>query len=249
MRDRDTNALLMTQNRDTLVTAFARNRYRTVAVMPGMWQSWPEGVFYRFDETYSGSRLDYWGPQFGWWDIPDQYAIAKMDALEINRSPRQPVFVFFPTVTSHIPFVPVPPYQQDWQRVLTRDPYDAADADRVLEEQPDWLHLGRGYSRALAYDLGSLAGYLRLRRDRDFVLIVLGDHQPPAAVTGEDARWDVPVHVIASRPRLTAVLDHLRAHGFRDGLTPAAPAIGHMQALVPILLDAFGGTGTTAEAR
>ena len=57
VRDPDTNALLMAQKRDTLVTTFKRAGYRTVALMPGLWQSWPEGAFYGFDEIYGGARL------------------------------------------------------------------------------------------------------------------------------------------------------------------------------------------------
>ena len=82
-----------------------------------------------------------------------------------------------------------------------------------------------------------IAGYLRKDADSDFVMIVVGDHQPAAAVTGEGASWDVPVHIIASRP---AVLDRLLAHGFREGLTPQRPVLGRMYQLLPILLDAFG---------
>ena len=33
------NARLMTEKRDTLATTFARTGYRTVALMPGLWQS------------------------------------------------------------------------------------------------------------------------------------------------------------------------------------------------------------------
>ncbi len=68
-------------------------------------------------------------------------------------------------------------------------------------------------------------------------MILLGDHQPPAAVSGEAAPWDVPVHVIARRKH---VLDGLLAHGFREGLTPLRPSLARMHALLPILLDAFG---------
>ena len=50
------------------------------------------------------------------------------------------------------------------------------------------------------------------------VLVIVGDHQPPALVSGEGASWNVPVHVIGRR---AAVLDRLRAQGFRDGLAPA----------------------------
>jgi hypothetical protein len=89
----------------------------------------------------------------------------------------------------------------------------------------------------MSYDLASIGGYLREQADRDFTMVVLGDHQPPAAVSGEGAPWDVPVHVISSR---AAVLDRLRAGGFRTGLTPARPALGHLHTLVPVLLHAFG---------
>jgi hypothetical protein len=68
-------------------------------------------------------------------------------------------------------------------------------------------------------------------------MIVVGDHQPPAAVSGRDAPWRVPVHVIAGLP---PVVDRLVAHGFRPGLEPRRPSIGAMHALVPMLLDAFG---------
>ena len=99
------------------------------------------------------------------------------------------------------------------------------------------MDLGPSYGDAVAYAYRVLGGYLRLRRERDFVMIVIGDHQPPALVTGEGASWDVPVHVISSR---TDILDRLAAQGFRKGLDPAAPALGKMHELLPVLLDAFG---------
>jgi len=45
--------------------------------MPGLWQNWPEGSFYKFDEIYGGARLDYRGPTFGWWDMTDQFVLAR----------------------------------------------------------------------------------------------------------------------------------------------------------------------------
>jgi len=236
VRDPDTNALLMAQKRETLVSTFKRGGYRTIALMPGLWQSWPEGAFYGFDEIYGGARLEYRGPQFGWFDIPDQFALAKFDAEELHIEQRQPLFMFFPTISTHTPFRPTPPYQEDWQRMLTNRPFDQGDLDRAFDEQADWLDLGPSYVDAMKYTYATLTGYLRANADRDVVMIVLGDHQPPALVSGEGAPWDVPVHVIASR---RAVLDRLRTRGFRAGLTPARPAISRMHQLLPILLDAF----------
>jgi hypothetical protein len=84
-----------------------------------------------------------------------------------------------------------------------------------------------------------------MRADRDVVMIVIGDHQPAAAVSGRGASWDVPVHVIASRSRL---LERLEARGFTRGLMPARAHLGPMNGLVPVFLDAFGATPDAAGA-
>jgi hypothetical protein len=237
VRDQRTNVRLLSQERDTLVKAFGRQGYRTVAVMPGLLRGWPQGSFYGFEAIYDLSGLDYQGPPFGWWDINDQFALARADALEIAPRDRRPVFVFFPTITTHAPFTPAPPYQPDWSRVLRADAYDEAELQLAWAEQPDWTNLGPSYVQALSYAHATLGGYLRLRADRDLVLIVVGDHQPPGLVSGAGASWNVPVHVIASRREM---LDRLRRHRFREGLAPPGPAAARMDTLLPLLLDAFG---------
>ncbi len=238
VRDQYAYTSLMASKRDTIVRMFGRRGYRTVALMPGMRQAWPEGAFYGFDTIYGRDALEYHGPQFGWWSIPDQYALAKLDALESARHPRAPLFVVFPTSTTHAPFGPVAPYQPDWSRVLTADAFNPGDVDRAMAVVPDLNNLRPSYVRAMSYEYASLAGYLRERKD-DPVLVILGDHQPPAAVSGKGAPWRVPVHVVARRG---AVLQRLQEHGFVPGLEPRRPAIGTMNALVPMLLDAFDTT-------
>ena len=237
VRDPETNARLMTEPRDTIVTTFSRAGYRTLAVMPGLRQRWPEGSFYRFDETLGAARLDYTGPEFGWFAIPDQFTLARIDTLEVDRAPRPNLFVFYPTISTHFPFSPTPPYQPDWGRMFDAHPYDGPSIVRAYAKQPDWTHFAPGYVDAVAYTYQTLAGYLRKQRGRDIVLVVIGDHQPAAAVSGEGASWSVPVHVVSSRD---AILDRLLARGFHTGLAPARPALGRMHALLPILLDAFG---------
>jgi phosphoglycerol transferase MdoB-like AlkP superfamily enzyme len=229
----------MGQQRETMVSAFARQGYRTIAVMPGLQHAWPQGGFYGFDETYGTSRLGYQGPPFGWWDITDQYTVARLDALAIAPQPRAPVFVFFPTISTHTPFVPTPPYQPDWTRALTTTPYDQEELDRAWSQWADWFNLGPAYTQSLEYVHAWLGGYMRLRHDRDFVMMLVGDHQPPAMVAGEDASWNVPVHIVTSR---RSVLDGLVNRGFRQGLAPQYPTLGKMNELLPILLDSFSST-------
>ena len=244
VRDDDTNVMVMAQRRDTFVTPFARHGYRTIALMPGLRQSWPEGAFYGFGEMYSASQLDYRGPPFGWWIIPDQFALARLDALEATRSSSSPpLFVFFPTISSHTPFGPTPPYQPDWPRMLTEQPYDPADLKEALAQDPALLDLGPSYVRALSYAYDSIAGYLKRHVSRDSVVILLGDHQPPAALSGVGAPWHVPVHVITTRAQ---VIDPLLANGFERGMKPERPPLGPMNALLPILLNAFGNQAPVA---
>jgi hypothetical protein len=205
-------------------------------MMPGLKQSWPEGSFYGFDEIYGADTLHYRGPEFGWWRIPDQFSVAALDAREIQPRPRKPLFVFFPTVSTHMPFRPTPPLQADWPRVLTTNPFDADAVKRSVTQAPEWTNMGGSYAGSVAYAFDMLASYLRERANEGFVLIVLGDHQPAANVSGEGASWDVPVHIISKRPE---VLTSLRAQGFATGIDPNPEAVARMSELGPMLLATF----------
>jgi hypothetical protein len=234
--DPDRYALLLTQNRPTLASFFKQRGYRVVADMPGTRGSWPEGSFYAFDALYDAARLNYHGPEFGWWRIPDQFSLASVDARELRPQPRSPLFVLFPTINTHMPFRPTPPLQSDWTRVLGAAPFDAEDVKRSITQTPAWTDMGESYAASLTYSFDMFASYLALRADEDFVLILIGDHQPAANVSGAGASWDVPMHVITRSPGILATL---REHGFVDGATPAARPIGRMNQVGQILLDSF----------
>ena len=239
VRDPGQYAVLMAQqDLDSLPTVLQRKGYRTVGLMPGIRLDWPEGRFYRLDELLDEKKLEYRGPEFGWWRVPDQYSLAKFDAMELEKTNRSPLFLLFTSINTHLPFLPTPPYQPDWQRLLSADPFDAKDAAAANAQQPDWLNMGNDYAQSMDYVYRSIAGYLRKNTGRDFLLIVLGDHQPAANVSGEDAPWDTPVHVIASRAEL---LEPLLARGFRTGVTPARPAVGNMADLLPMITGAMDG--------
>ena len=206
--------------------------------MPGLRQRWPEGAFYGFDEIYGATRLDYRGPEFGWFAIPDQFSLARADALERSQPSPKPTFMFFPTISTHFPFIPTPPYQPDWARMLTATPYSGSAIVEAYDQEPDWTSFGPGYVRAVRYTYQTLAGYLRANAGSDRILIVLGDHQPAAAVSGEGAPWDVPVHVVSSRG---VFLDTLVAHGFVRGMHPQRKPLMRLHQLMPALTSAMGG--------
>jgi phosphatidylglycerophosphate synthase len=229
--------LLLTQNRATLAKRFKDLGYRAIALLPGLRTEWPEGAFYGFDRVYGARTLAYQGPEFGWWRIPDQFALARMATLEMSTA-RSPVLVFFATISTHMPFNPVPPFQPDWQRVLSAEPYDEDRLEAASMDLGDWTNLRPAYAATLAYTFTYVAGFLRAQADANLVWIMIGDHQPAANVTGEGARWDVPVHIMTSDRAITAALIE---RGFTAGLTPAPTSIGPMHELPVLLLETFGG--------
>jgi hypothetical protein len=228
--------LLLTTRRPTLVGFLREHGYETVALMPGIRADWPEGAFYGFDKLIDSRGLDYDGPAFGYWRIPDQFAMARYLSRR-SAHPDRPQFLFFPTVTSHIPFDPVPPYQPDWRRLLGPSPYTAEMTARSLAGSPDWLDLGPAYADTLAYTYDWLTGYLAQPPARDYLLVIVGDHQPAANVSGRGASWEVPVHVVTADPVLARRLETL---GFRRGVSPQRPALGAMSDLPHLLLRAAG---------
>ncbi len=235
--------LLLTTKRPTLVSLFRARGYETHGFYPALTWDWPEKAFYGFDKFTDARGLGYQGPKLGYWTVPDQFSLARYQQLHpiTPASPKR--FTFFTSITSHMPFHPVPPYQPDWQKLLSATPFDAAQMARVHAQKLDWFNMFPGYVGMIEYNYQWLAGYLAQPRVRDSFMILLGDHQPAANVTGEGATWEVPVHIISSRPEL---LQRFVARGFKPGLEPAPPKIGAMFDLTSILLDALDSTAGAA---
>lgn len=256
-RDPDDYRLLLTTRRDTLVSHFARNGYRTVGWMPGLHSPWPEGAFYGFDRLAGLHDIGYNGPAFGFWRVPDQAAMAALHGQELDVAVhaeltagglqtvsragegiggRPPRFIVFPTVTTHAPFRPVAPLRDDWSGLATGAAFSEEDARRALSAPVSWTDPLPAYVDAMTYQFGWLSAWLRERAPAGMLVIVVGDHQPVAGVSGPGADWDVPVHVIASD---AALLDRFVEAGFRPGLDPGDARLGPMEALTGTLLTLF----------
>jgi hypothetical protein len=234
---------LLASGQETLVHRLRGAGYRAVALMPGLRKPWPEGAFYGFDRVYDAPSLDYRGPAFGWWEIPDQWSLACVHDREVRPTPRAPLLVVFATMSSHFPFIPLAPYVPDWDALCGPAPYAATpDLAGRLAETPDWGAMGGPYVRAVDAALTWLAGYLEGPAPADAVFLVLGDHQPAAQVSGPNATRDVPVHVLG---RPGPLLEALRAAGFQAGLRPSAETLGSMPALRDVLIESLH-TGAAA---
>ncbi|AOF81969.1 sulfatase family protein [Methyloversatilis sp. RAC08] len=265
--DPDDYALLLTTQRPTLVSHFAQHGYRTIGWMPGLQRPWPEGAFYGFDRLADADNTGYAGLPFGYWRIPDQVSIALLQQQELPgaghdaasyglrtvalhaadaSAPRTPRFIVFPTLTTHAPFRPVPPYLADPQRLLADDAFSDEDVSRALNAPVSWTDPTPAYIDAMHYQFDWLTRWLREEAPRHMLLIVIGDHQPIGGVTGPNASWEVPVHVIGTD---AALLARLETAGFRRGLQPDVTAIGPMHGLTQTLIDAFAGDLSQRNAR
>ena len=242
-RDPIRHDVLLTTERPTLMRHFKARGYETFGFYPGLDWDWPESTFFGFDHLVDGRTLTYVGPKLGYWKIPDQFALARFRQLYPITDASPPRMFFFSSTTSHFPFHPVPPYQPDWNKILTTTPYDPATIARIESSQTDWLNMLPNYVGMIDYNFQWLRGYFEQVHSRDFVMVVLGDHQPPASVTGEGAPWDVPVHIISSRPDLITRFETL---GFVPGLQPNRKPLGTLPDLTTWLLDAFDSQKTVA---
>ena len=228
--------LLLTTDRPTLISLFRANGFQTFGVYPAVSWEWPERAYYGYDTYLDGRDLNYRGPDLGFWRIPDQVAFGLFNQAHPRESGTPPRFTFFATITSHMPFRPVPPHQPDWARLLTPQPFDTAELQRALSEKEEWLDLFPDYVRVFDYTYRWLASYFKQAEPRETVYVIVGDHQPVSSVTGESSSWDVPVHVVSRDP---ALLQRFVALGFHPGLEPPRPAVGALHEFTGLMLCAF----------
>jgi hypothetical protein len=235
-RDPLRHDVLLTTDRPTLIKHFRSQGFEALGFYPGLDWDWPEGRFFGFNQIVDARALHYQGPSIGYWKIPDQLALAQIRKHFPITEKSPPRLMFFASSTSHSPFHPVPPYQQDWTLALDKNPFPEQELERVRSSSANWLNMTPAYTEMIRYNFRWLSGYLEQSHQRDFVMLVLGDHQPTSNITGEGASWDVPVHLISSKPSLLQRFENL---GFTKGMTPQRAAIATLPALTTILLKGF----------
>ncbi|HKW53488.1 MAG TPA: hypothetical protein VJO12_07340, partial [Stellaceae bacterium] len=239
--------LIATSKRLTLPRYMAAAGYRTVEVMPGLKTATPEDAFWGYDRSYLAGDLGYDGPPFGWFGIPDQYALAHLDATE--AAPRhRPLFAQIVMVSSHTPFAPVPPYVAAADEAGLYRSYRgiAQSAWDDIYAPPDWSHLDRPYVASVIYDLKVLGNWLA-GRPGDALVVILGDHQPPGFIAGEKQPWTVPIHVLS---RDADLLRPFLAAGYAEGaIPPTAGPFKGMETFLGDFLAAFSRRPATVAQR
>jgi hypothetical protein len=231
---------LLGSGRKLLPSYFKDAGWRAVDIMPGTKTPSPEARAWGFDREVYAAELGYRGPSFGWFAIPDQFTLDRATAIRTALGSEAPVLTQIVLVSSHIPFSPVPPYLSNWEDSAAFSTLPAAAWEEIYRP-PDWTALAPAYLKSLQYDFAVLGDWLAKRLSGDALVILLGDHQPPAVVGGDLRQSTVPIHVLSRDPGLIAPFV---ATGYVPGIVPTntAPPQG-MENFLPSFLAAFDRSG------
>ncbi|WP_369248722.1 sulfatase-like hydrolase/transferase [Streptomyces sp. R41] len=226
----------------TLPGAFKKTgAWDTVGVMPGVQKAWPEQKFYDIDKLYDSHDLGYKGPKFSWSTMPDQYALTAFERLVHGKKHDKPLMSTIILTSSHQPWAPIPKtVPQD--QVGDGSIYDAIQkaGKKPADIITDSTKSKQEYGKSIQYSVTSLIDYLVKYGNKDTVLVFLGDHQPIARVSGNNASRDVPVSIVAKDPK---VLDKIADWGWTDGLQPQHDApVWKMSAFRDRFLTVYGST-------
>jgi hypothetical protein len=212
-----------------LAHLFARTGHRTVLAAPGIVRPYPRATERMgFHAVHTAADLGYAGPRLDWVTMPDQFTLAAVARTEQQREPgkRSPLFLQAVLIGSHAPFTPLPSLAPNWDeigdgRIFGRLPI-TGEAATALWRDPERLRLA--YRDAVDLVLASIEAYVRQLAGRPMLLVVLGDHEPAALITGDENARTVPIHLIATDQHL---LQPFLDWGFAPGMLPRPDAPVH----------------------
>lgn len=211
------DALLLGRRR-LLIHDFRWAGWSTVAVVPGIRETWPDAQAFGYERVHDAADLGYAGQPFGWISMPDQYTLATLDRLELGIVNRPPIMATVILISSHAPWTPLPvlvPWDEIGDGAIFGPAKRTGDSPEVV--WADAKRIRAQYIRSIDYVLQTLAAYVARHHADNMLMIVVGDHQPMPFVAGDTSRPDVPIHIIT---RDRSVLAAMEGWGWTRGMTP-----------------------------
>jgi phosphatidylglycerophosphate synthase len=215
-------AELVSSRRFTLSDAFGKAGWRTVSDSPEDDVAWPPGAqFYHYDKLYDRRNVGYHGPAFSYASMPDQYTFAEFQRLELGPG-HKPVMAEIDLVSSHYPWAPLPT-MVPWNKIGNGSIFDPMPArgETRLSTLASASKERQAFAKSIQYSLQALTSWVTELNDPNLVLILLGDEQPAAPVTGPGASHNVVISIIAHDPSVFRQIDSWH---WQDGLLPGPSA-------------------------
>jgi hypothetical protein len=168
--------------------------------------------------------------------MADQFVLDRIRWWEIQPG-RRPLFARYVLISTHAPFHIQPPYVPNWEAIGDGAAYHRMEPVTYPINWPDLTRAGGAYVRSMGYEFDVLKDYILRFVGKNALVIIMGDHQPNAQITGEDAPWLVPVHAVSANPSLLAPFVD---QGYVPGMGPGDTlACRGMDEFLPGFLDAF----------
>jgi hypothetical protein len=191
--------------------------YHTVYAAPGT-RDTPEDwkAYYGFDEYIIEGDYGWKGPFISFGEMSDQYLLNHVGRQ--FKDSGTPVFLTALMVSSHVPFVLIPEYIDDWDRLGDGSIYRK---EGIRQFDNNWLsgsEYPEGYVFSIDYVLKTISGYIDRFVDPNSLVIIVGDHQPRIPISENTATSGVPVHFLSRSPER---LESLESLGFSKGFRPA----------------------------
>jgi phosphoglycerol transferase MdoB-like AlkP superfamily enzyme len=190
--------------------------YHTVYAAPGTRRT-PEDwkAYYNYDEYLIKGTMGWNGPFISFGDMSDQYFLDFVGRRYAEME--QPFFLTALLVSSHVPFVRIPEYFEDWDLLGDGTIYQT---EGIRKFNNNWLtgsEYPEGYVYSIEYVMKTILGYIERYVDDDALVVIVGDHQPRIPISETTATSGVPLHFLSrSAPRL----EPLYSRGLTPGFVP-----------------------------
>jgi phosphatidylglycerophosphate synthase len=238
-------AKLVASHRFTLSDAFDKAGWRTASDSPENDPVWPPGTsFYHFGKLYNRYNVGYRGPAFSYATMPDQYIMSAFQRRELGPG-HKPVMAEIDLVSSHYPWAPLPT-MVPWNKVGNGSIFDPMPArgETRLSTLGSASKERQAFATSIQYSLHVLTSWVTELNDPNLVLILLGDEQPAAPITGAGASHKVVASIIARDP---SVFRQMASWRWQGGLLPGPSApLEPMDAFRNQFLGAFSATSSQA---
>jgi len=233
-----------------MVQFFNKLGYTTIKLQPANRErpGRPLSNYFGFDIALSFDDMNYHGTQYGWTSVPDQYSIhyTHKHYLSIQKNP---ILLFFPTVSSHAPWTHLPDYHQNWETIgmpdsvreissAKNESFFTAIVKKIANIfKRKWtrpVHTGN-YLKLMFYELRILDEFIRTKIPDNSLVVILGDHQPPLLLNDEDTE-DTPIHILSKNRDLINLFNN---YGFVEGLfkNPLSDDIIKHEAIFSLLVN------------
>ena len=214
--------------------------YHTVYAAPGTRRTpedWKD--YYGFDEYLIEGSFGWKGPMISFGNMSDQYFL---DFLGRRYSDTEmPIFLSALLVSSHVPFVRIPQYIDDWNLIGDGSIYESAYIRRFRNNWLGGSEYPEGYVYSIEYVLKSILGYIERYVDDDALVVIVGDHQPKTPISERTATTGVPLHFLSrDKSTLTVLDDSLFSWNFIPDNNLTLQPMEHFPLILNILLQPKG---------